>query len=204
MGFYLQPSVGGRVLSYAFWRRFVEIENVVAIKIAPFNRYATLDVVRAVADAGREHEIALLTGNDDNIVADLVTKYRFRRGADVVTLRMSGGLLGHWACWTRKAVRLLTQTRRVRGSAPSALLSLGAATTDANGAIFDAANGFRGCIPGIHEILRRQGLLTGRWCLDPKEELSPGQMKEIDRVLGAYPFLSDDTFVKANLDRWLS
>jgi hypothetical protein len=204
MGFYLQPSVGGRVLSYAFWRRFVEIENVVAIKIAPFNRYATLDVVRAVADAGREHEIALLTGNDDNIVADLVTKYRFRRGADVVTLRMSGGLLGHWACWTRKAVRLLTQTRRVRGSAPSALLSLGAATTDANGAIFDAANGFRGCIPGIHEILRRQGLLRGRWCLDPKEELSSGQMKEIDRVLGAYPFLSDDTFVKANLDRWLS
>jgi len=204
MGFYLQPSVGGRVLGYRFWRRFVEIENVLAIKIAPFNRYATLDVVRAVADAGREHEIALYTGNDDNIVADLVTRYRFPRGREVVTLRMSGGLLGHWAYWTRNAVRLMEKTRRVRGSVPSALLSLGVATTDANAAIFDSANGFRGCIPGIHEVLRRQGLLRGRWCLDPKEELSPGQVTEIDRVLTAYPALADDGFVQANLDRWMA
>ena len=205
MGFYLQPSVGGRALSYRFWRRFVEIEEVVAIKIAPFNRYATLDVVRAVADAGREREIALFTGNDDSIVADLLTTYRFPRGREVVSLRMAGGLLGHWAYWTRAAVRTVDRVARVRGrTVPAALLSLGAATTDANGAVFDAANGFHGCIPGIHEILRRQGLLRGRWCLDPKEELSPGQMKEIDRVVAAYPELSDDAFVQANLDRWLS
>jgi dihydrodipicolinate synthase/N-acetylneuraminate lyase len=204
MGFYLQPSVGGRVLSYSFWRRFVEIESVVAIKIAPFNRYATLDVIRAVVDAGREREVALYTGNDDNFVADLVTGYRFTRGREVVTLRMSGGLLGHWACWTRNAVRLVEKTRRVRGAVPGALLRLGAAATDANAAIFDAANGFRGCIPGIHEVLRRQGLLRGRWCLDPTEELSPGQMKEIDRVIAAYPLLQDDAFVKGSLDRWMA
>ena len=205
MGFYLQPSVGGRTLSYRFWRRFVEIEEVVAIKIAPFNRYATLDVVRAVADAGREREIALFTGNDDNIVPDLLTTYRFLRGGEAVSLRMAGGLLGHWAYWTRAAVRMVDRVARVRGrSVPAALLSLGAATTDANGAIFDAANGFRGCIPGIHEILRRQGLLRGRWCLDPNEELSPGQMQEIDRVVAAYPELTDDAFVRANLDRWMA
>lgn len=157
MGFYLQPSVGGRELSYRFWRRFVEIDAVLAIKIAPFDRYATLDVVRAVADAGREREIVLLTGNDDNIVADLLTTYRFRHGRSDVALRMSGGLLGHWACWTRAAVKTVDWVARVRGSSvPAGLLSLGAATTDANGAIFDAANHYRGCIPGIHEILRRQ------------------------------------------------
>jgi hypothetical protein len=205
MGFYLQPSVGGRALSYRFWRRFVEIDEVVAIKIAPFNRYATLDVIRAVADAGREKEIALLTGNDDSIVADLLTTWRFRRGQNEIALRMSGGLLGHWAYWTRAAVRMVDRVARARGrSVPATLLSLGAATTDANGAIFDAANGFRGCIPGIHEVLRRQGLLRGRWCLDPKEELSPGQMQEIDRVCAAYPQLSDDEFVKQNLDRWMA
>jgi dihydrodipicolinate synthase/N-acetylneuraminate lyase len=205
MGFYLQPSVGGRVLSYSFWRRFVEIESVVAIKIAPFNRYATLDVVRAVADAGREKEVALLTGNDDSIVADLLARYRFRRGHEDVVLRMAGGLLGHWAFWTRAAVKMVDRVVGARARAvPAGLLSLGAATTDANGAIFDAANGFRGCIPGIHEILRRQGLLRGRWCLDPREELSPGQMREIDRVIAAYPGLSDDAFVKANLDRWMA
>ncbi len=204
MGFYLQPSVGGRELSYRFWRRFVEIDAVLAIKIAPFNRYATLDVLRAVADAGREREIMLLTGNDDNIVADLLTTYRFRRGRGEVALRMSGGLLGHWAYWTRAAVKVVDRVARVRGSAvPAGLLSLGAATTDANGAIFDAANRFSGCIPGIHEILRRQGLLRGRWCLDPREELSPGQMQEIDRVCAAYPGLNDDRFVRANLDRWM-
>jgi dihydrodipicolinate synthase/N-acetylneuraminate lyase len=209
MGFYLQPAVGGRELSYRFWRRFVEIENVVAIKIAPFNRYATLDVVRAVADAGRERDVALYTGNDDNIVADLLTTYRIRRRGrkGFAHVRMVGGLLGHWAYWTRNAVSLVNRAGRLArrgGTVPAELLRLGTETTDANGAIFDAANRFHGCIPGIHEVLRRQGLLRGRWCLNPREELSPGQMAEIDRVLAAYPHLADDRFVNANLDRWLA
>ncbi len=206
MGFYLQPSVGGRVLSYRFWRRFVEIEDVVAIKIAPFNRYATLDVVRAVADAGREREIALLhrqrRQHRGRPADDLSLSARARGGVAADGRRTAGplGVLdpGRGADWS--TAWLGCAGARCR----PALLSLGAATTDANGAIFDAANGFRGCIPGIHEILRRQGLLRGRWCLDPREELSPGQMKEIDRVLAAYPELSDDAFVKANLDRWLA
>jgi dihydrodipicolinate synthase/N-acetylneuraminate lyase len=201
MGFYLQPAVGGRVLSYRFWRRFVELPGVSAIKIAPFNRYQTLDVVRAVADAGRAGEIALYTGNDDNILLDLLTPWP--GGA-----RMVGGLLGHWAFWTRKAVelhrRVSPRAKRRGPTAARGLLALASEITDANGAIFDAANGFRGCIPGIHEILRRQGLLRGRWCLDPKEELSPGQAREIDRVCRAYPHLADDEFVRENLDRWLS
>ncbi len=196
MGFYLQPAVGGRRLAYSFWRRFVELESVVAIKIAPFNRYDTLDVVRAVVDAGKQREIALYTGNDDSIVIDLLTRYP---GG----IRMVGGLLGHWAYWTRKAVRLLERTRPSSRAQRSDLLTLAAQTTDANGAIFDAAHGFRGCIPGIHEVLRRQGLLRGRWCLDPKEELSPRQAKEIDRVCRAYPHLADDDFVKERLDGWL-
>jgi dihydrodipicolinate synthase/N-acetylneuraminate lyase len=199
MGFYLQPAVGGRRLSYDFWRRFVELPSVVAIKIAPFNRYDTLDVVRAVADAGQAGRIALYTGNDDSIVADLLTGYP---GG----VRMVGGLLGHWAFWTRQAVRLHARLRRIsiaRGPIPPALLRLGAEITDANGAIFDAANRFRGCIPGIHEILRRQGLLAGRWCLDPEEELSPGQAREIDRVCRAYPHLVDDPFVRERLDGWM-
>ena len=215
MGFYLQPAVGGRDLSYRFWRRFVELERVVAIKIAPFNRYATLDVLRAVADAGRDREIALYTGNDDSIVADLLTEYPVtpaksrrgaRRGGGRPGVRMVGGLLGHWAFWTRKAVSLLAQAHRIaaqRRAVPSRLRVLASQITDANAAIFDAANRFRGCIPGIHEILRRQGLLRGRWCLDPKEELSPGQLGEIDRVCRAYPHLADDAFVAARLDAWM-
>jgi dihydrodipicolinate synthase/N-acetylneuraminate lyase len=197
MGFYLQPAVGGRRLSYAFWRRFVELENVVAIKIAPFDRYATVDVIRAVARSGRK-DIALYTGNDDNIVGDLLTGYP---GG----VRMVGGLLGHWAFWTRKAVELLGRIKR-SGAEPRAarsLLGLGALITDANGAIFDAANGFRGCIPGIHEILRRQGLLRGRWCLDPREELSRGQLAEIQQVCRAYPHLGDDEFVRERQDGWM-
>ena len=206
MGFYLQPAVGGRILSYRFWRRFVELPSVMAIKIAPFNRYQTLDVVRAVADAGRAGEIALYTGNDDNILLDLLTPWP---GG----IRMVGGLLGHWAFWTRSAVKVHRHTQRVShaerqrsGRSPGMrrLLTLASQITDANGAIFDAANGFRGCIPGIHEILRRQGLLRGRWCLDPKEELSPGQAREVDRVCRAYPHLADNAFVSENLDRWLS
>lgn len=210
MGFYLQPAVGGRRLSYRFWRRFVEIEQVVAIKVAPFNRYATLDVIRAVAESGRAGDVALYTGNDDNIVGDLITPVPVRTArGKIVTIRMTGGLLGHWAFWTQRAVGLHrraggTAERRIGGRQLSALLALGAETTDANAAVFDAANDFRGCIPGIHEVLRRQGLLRGRWCLDPDEELSPGQLKEIDRVCKAYPHLNDDAFVRERLDAWLA
>ncbi len=196
IGFYLQPAVGGRVLPYEFWRRFAGIENVVAIKIAPFNRYQTLDVVRAVADSGRAGQIALYTGNDDNIVGDLLTEFNF----DGKRLRIVGGLLGHWAVWTRKAVELQAAWRS--GSLIN-VLTTGAQITDTNAAFFDAANGFRGCIAGLHEVLRRQGLLEGRWCLDPKEDLSPGQMQEIDRVYAAYPHLNDDDFVREQLDNWL-
>ena len=190
MGFYLQPDVGGLVLPYEFWREFVEIPNVVAIKVAPFNRYRTLDVVRAVRESGRAGEVALYTGNDDNIVVDLLNGF-------------SGGLLGHWAVWTRSAVALLERVKKSTGVPPD-LLELADQTTDANAALFDAANGFRGCIAGLHEILVRQGLLAGRWCLNPDEALSPGQMGEIDRVCGAYPWLNDDEFVRANLDSWLA
>jgi dihydrodipicolinate synthase/N-acetylneuraminate lyase len=204
-GFYLQPAVGGRRLPYAFWREFAEMPRVVAIKIAPFNRYQTLDVLRAVADSGRADEIALYTGNDDSIVADLVTPFRF--GARTLRpLRMVGGLLGHWAVWTLRAVRMLEQIHtEVRGERPLApsWLTLGAEITDANAALFDAANQFRGSIAGIHEVLRRQGLLAGRWCLNPDEDLSPGQAEEIDRVCRAYPHLNDDGFVREHLDEWL-
>jgi len=202
IGFYLQPSVGGRLLSFEFWSEFTEIENVVAIKMAPFNRYQTLDVVRAVALSGRAGEIALYTGNDDNIVIDLLTEFRVGGAA----LRIRGGLLGHWAVWTCKAVELLIHLRTVADSnAPISpdLLTLAAQTTDANAALFDPANQFRGCIAGLHEILRRQGLMAGRWCLNPEEDLSPGQAEEIDRVSALYPDLTDDDFVAAHLDEWL-
>ncbi len=205
-GFYLQPAVGGRVLPYSFWRRFAGIEAVVAIKIAPFNRYRTLDVVRAVADSGRS-DIALYTGNDDSIVVDLLTPFRFRIGGRETELRMVGGLLGHWAVWTRKAVELFEECRRVADSglaAPRELLQKSVEVTDANAAFFDAAGDFRGCIAGIHEVLRRQGLLEGTWCLDPAERLGPGQREEIDRVCAAYPHLSDDEFVRGHVDAWLS
>ncbi len=211
MGFYLQPAVGGRKLSHRFWRRFVEIDRVAAIKVAPFNRYDTWDVVRAVAEAGRERDVALYTGNDDSILLDLLTVYPvLAPGASRAThLRFAGGLLGHWAFWTRQAVLLLERThrlvrgRRLGGAVPAGLMGLAAQITDANAAVFDAGNGFLGCIPGIHEVLRRQGLLRGRWCLDPREELSPGQSREIDRVLDSYPHLTDDEFVRERLDAWL-
>lgn len=202
IGFYLQPSVGGRILPYRFWREFAHIDNVVAIKIAPFNRYQTLDVVRAVAESDRSREIALYTGNDDNIVPDLVTEFAISGER----LRILGGLLGHWAVWTRCAVSLLEWTKRVsctRAAIPQELLTTGQQITDMNAAIFDPAHSFHGCIPGIHEVLRRQGLLAGRWCLDPREELSPGQMEEIDRVCRAYPDLQDDGFIQEHLYDWL-
>lgn len=197
VGFYLQPSVGGRVLSYAFWRHFAEIENVVAIKIAPFNRYQTLDVVRAVNDSGRD-DIALYTGNDDNIVSDLITPFRF----GTKECRIVGGLLGHWSVWTKRAVELLVQCRDTQAS--SDVLRLGTEITDCNAAFFDAANGYRGCIAGLHEVLRRQGLLEGTWCLNECESLSPGQMEEINRVYKSYPHLNDDTFVAMHRDEWLN
>lgn len=203
-GFYLQAAVGGRPLDYGFWREFLEIDAVVAIKVAAFDRYDTLDVVRAVADSGRAGEVALYTGNDDSIVADLLTE--FEVGSPPRRVRFSGGLLGQWAVWTRKAVELLQaiQECQERGGAGALdLLRLGAQLTDANAALFDAANGFAGCIPGIHEVLRRQGLMSGRTCLDPDQDLSPGQGAEIDRVLAAYPSLSDDEFVAANRERWM-
>ncbi len=191
VGFYLQPAVGGRVLPYSFWRGFAEIENVVAIKIAPFNRYQTIDVVRAVAESGRK-DVALYTGNDDNIILDLVTPYFGRR--------IVGGLLGHWAVWTKRAVEQLEMCRK-RPAQPD--LRLAVEVTDANAAFFDAANGFKGCIAGLHEVLRRQGLMEGIWCLDPHEGLSAGQKEEIDRVYAAYPHLNDDEFVKQHRDEWL-
>jgi hypothetical protein len=205
VGFYLQAAVGGRALSQAFWRRFAEIENVVAIKIAPFNRYQTLDVVRAVVESGRD-DIALYTGNDDSIVTDLLTPFRFRTGGRTVEGRIVGGLLGHWAVWTRKAVELLERCHAVAREGapiPADLLRLGVEVTDSNAAFFDAANGFAGCIAGLHEVLRRQGLLEGIWCLDPDETLGPGQRGEIDRVYAAYPHLNDDEFVRAHRDAWL-
>jgi dihydrodipicolinate synthase/N-acetylneuraminate lyase len=234
VGFYLQPSVGGRILPYTFWRRFAEIENVVAIKMAPFNRYQTIDVVRAVAEAGRALKapqkeassskttgrteikdvgegIALYTGNDDNIVADLLGDWTFTVGDKRVTQRIVGGLLGHWAYWTRSAVKLLekchwantSSSAGASGNIPYEMMLLNRQVTDMNAAVFDPAHSFHGCIPGMHEVLRRQGLLEGTWCLNPKEVLSPGQAEELTRVSQAYPHLVDDEFVKENLDAWL-
>ena len=206
MGFYLQPAAGGRVLSHGFWRRFAEIESVVAIKMAPFDRYRTIDVVRAVAESGRD-DIALYTGNDDNIVADLLTPYRFEIDGKQVERRIVGGLLGHWAVWTKRAVELLNACHRVVAGETMnwpALLRIGVEVTDANAALFDAANDYAGCIPGIHEILRRQGILAGTWCLDPAETFGPGQTAQIDRVCRAYPHLNDDAFVTEHLDEWLA
>jgi hypothetical protein len=204
IGFYLQPAVGGRVLSYKFWRGFAEIEDVVAIKIAPFNRYQTLDVVRAVTESGRD--IALYTGNDDNILIDLVTPFVFKVDGHFREMRIVGGLLGHWAVWTKTATVLLKECQAVMVSAreiPRRILQRNGEVTDCNAAFFDAANHFAGCIAGLHEVLRRQGLLEGIWCLDPDETLSPGQCEEIDRVYRNYPHLNDDYFVHANLDNWL-
>jgi hypothetical protein len=205
VGFYLQPAAGGRVLPHSFWRRFAELSNVVAVKIAPFNRYQTIDVVRAIAESGRD-DIALYTGNDDNILIDLLTPFRFQVGNQPVERRITGGLLGHWAVWTRTAVQDHAECRRLADSGqpvPPEWLRRSIEVTDANAAFFDAAHGYAGCIPGLHEVLRRQGLLEGVTCLDPNETLSPGQRDEIDRVVRAYPHLNDDAFVRAHLDDWL-
>ncbi len=204
VGFYLQPAVGGRVLSYAFWRALAELDSLAAIKIAPFNRYQTIDVVRALADSGRD-DVPLYTGNDDNIVADLVTLFRFDAGGRRVERRIVGGLLGHWAVWTRPAVALLDECHDAAGDGwvPASLLAKGVEITDANAAFFDAANGFAGCIAGLLEVLRRQGLVRSTRCLDPGETLGPGQAEAIERVWQAYPHLNDEAFVRDHLEGWL-
>ena len=205
-GFYLQPAVGGILLGYEFWRAFLEIPRVVAVKVAPFNRYQTLDVIRALAESGRRDEIALYTGNDDNIVADLLAEFRVSTESGPVSLHFAGGLLGQWAVWTSRAVELVEEVKNCRkeqGACGYEILARAASLTDANAALFDARNAFAGCIAGLHEILRRQGLLAGRWCLDPNEDLSPGQLEEIDRVSRAYPHWQDDHFVAAHLSDWL-
>lgn len=203
-GFYLQPNAGGRRLSYEFWKEFADIEGVLAIKTAPFNRYATLDVLRAVCGSKRCDEISIYTGNDDNIVADLLTKYEFNINGHRIEKEISGGLLGHWAVWTSKAVELLEKIKKAKemGTGFEDLLSLGTQITDCNAAFFDVNNNFFGCIPGINEVLARQGLLQGNWCLDEKETLGEGQMEEIDRVYMSYPELNDDKFVADNIERW--
>jgi dihydrodipicolinate synthase/N-acetylneuraminate lyase len=202
VGFYLQTAVGGIVLPAEFWRRFCEIENVIAVKIAPFNRYRTLDVVKGLVAARAEQRVTLYTGNDDHIVLDLLAPFVAQRGGEDVIVRIKGGLLGHWSVWTKYAVELL---KRLHEEKPTAeLIALDSKVTDANSAFFDVANDFAGCIAGCHEVLRRQGLLEGIWCLDPREGLSPGQAEEIDRVYAAYPEMNDDAFVRDNLPRWLA
>jgi hypothetical protein len=206
VGFYLQPAVGGVILSAEFWRRFAMIDNVIAIKIAPFNRYRTLDVLRGVAAAGGLDRIALYTGNDDHILLDLTLPFDLRDNGITTRAWFRGGLLGHWSVWTQSAIKLFEMCRAARGkdTLPSDLLALDARVTDCNSAFFDAANKFHGCIAGCHEILRRQGLMKGIWCLDPAEGLSPGQMHEIDRVCNEHADLSDDDFVASNLEKWLA
>ncbi|MFA7666079.1 MAG: dihydrodipicolinate synthase family protein [Burkholderiaceae bacterium] len=208
VGFYLQTAVGGPVLSSDFWRRFASIPNALAIKVAPFNRYRTLDVVRGVVAAGAEERVFLYTGNDDHIVLDLALPFTAMRDREPVTVRFRGGLLGHWSVWTAGAVSMLqtirSQLAASNGQPSTELLALDSRVTDCNAAFFDVANDFAGCIAGCHEVLRRQGLLEGIWCLDPNEQMSPGQKEEIDRVYAEHPDLSDDEFVRANLARWLS
>ena len=207
VGFYLQPAVGGIALPMNFWRRFAEIDNVVAIKVAPFNRYRTLDVVRGVVAARAEERVTLYTGNDDHVVLDLAVSFLVRRGNEEVSVTIKGGLLGHWSVWTRGAVQLLDRIHRAVAGGngiPREILALDSQVTDCNSAFFDVANDFRGCVAGCHEVLRRQGLFEGIWCLDPEEGLSPGQAAEIERVMATYPELGDDDFVRANRETWLA
>ncbi len=206
IGFYLQSSVGGRRFSFSYWKRLADIQNVVAVKSAPFNRYQTLDLVRGCAASSRRNEVALYTGNDDNIVSDLLTPFCFDIDGQTITKYFAGGLLGHWCVWTKKVAEQFAAIKACQGkdSIPAQLLTLGAQITDCNAAFFDVANGFRGCIAGVHEVLRRQGLMEGIWCLNPEETLSEGQMQEIDRVYKMYPALNDDAFARNFLERWNS
>jgi dihydrodipicolinate synthase/N-acetylneuraminate lyase len=206
LGFYLQPAAGGRLLSARFWRQFAEIPSVVGIKIAPFNRYQTLDVIRAVAESGRAQDIALYTGNDDNIVIDLLTEFETHAENGVVRQHFAGGLLGHWACWTKHAVALLDECKKARssGSIPTTLLTKATQITEANAALFDVSNHFAGCIPGIHHVLNRQGLLASTRCLDPNEVLSPGQTESIEQIYQVHQWMTDDNFVSQQRDQWLA
>ena len=205
IGFYLQPAVGGRKLDVGFWREFAKIENVIAIKMAPFNRYQTFDVVRGVIESGRSEKIVLYTGNDDNILVDLLTEYKIRSGNKIISKRIAGGLLGHWAVWTHSAVKLLKSVHEGKfDNDIQATMVLANQITDSNAAFFDAANNFSGCIAGLHEVLRRQGIFEGIWTLDKNEALSTGQKEEIDRVYAAYPELNDDKYIAENIDKWLS
>ncbi len=205
VGFYLQPAVGGLVLPVTFWQRFCAIDNVIAIKVAPFHRYRSLDVIRGLLAARAEERVTLYTGNDDHIVLDLLTPFAAIRDGREVVVRIKGGLLGHWSVWVRTAVTLL---KRIHAAVAAdhinaELLKLDSQVTDCNAAFFDVRNDFAGCIAGCHEVLRRQGLLDGNWCLDPNENLGPGQIEEIDRVYKSYPLFNDDEFVRANLESWL-
>lgn len=206
IGFYLQTAVGGRHFTYDYWTKIAEIPGVVAIKAAPFNRYYTYDVVRAVAMSSRRDEITLYTGNDDNIVLDLITTYKFEVDGKTYEKGFIGGLLGHWSVWTKKAVELFEKCKAIRGMSeiPAEILTLAAEVTDTNAVFFDTANDFKGCIAGLHEVLRRQGIFKGTWCLNSDEKMSEGQAEEIDRIYKAYPHLNDDEFIKENLDRWLA
>jgi hypothetical protein len=206
IGFYLQRAVGGVDLPTSFWRRFAEIDNVIAIKMAPFDRYRTLDVVRGVVAARAEERVTLYTGNDDHIVLDLLAPFTVMRDGRPVTVRIKGGLLGHWSVWTKRAVEMLGRIHEAvdKREVTPELLALDSQVTDCNSAVFDVANNFHGCIAGCHEVLRRQGLMQGVWCLDPNEGLSPGQTEELTRVQQDWPHLTDDDFVKANLERWLA
>lgn len=205
-GFYLQPAVGGRHLDASFWRRFAELDNVVAVKMAPFNRYRTLDVIRGVVEAGAADKVTLYTGNDDHIVLDLVTPFVAMRDGEPVTLRIRGGLLGHWSVWTKSAIDIFNRCKAASGAEAVGpeLLALDSQVTAMNAALFDVANDFAGCIAGCHEILRRQGLLEGIWCLDPRETLGEGQAEALDRITRDFAHLTDDAFVAGNLDRWLA
>jgi dihydrodipicolinate synthase/N-acetylneuraminate lyase len=206
IGFYLQPSVGGRVLSREYWQRFAALEGVAGIKVAPFDRYRTLDVLHGVARSGRADMVALYTGNDNNIIGDLITPYELEAGSGTISLRFTGGLLGQFAVWTKVAVEIVETARKARAGDTVALrrlMGLDGQLTDANAALFDVAHNFRGCIAGINEVLAQRGLLGGRWCLDPEEDLSPGQAEEIARVAGDYPHLTDDTFIAEHLDSWM-
>ncbi len=206
IGFYLQTACGGRQFSYDYWRQICEIPNVAAIKCASFNRYQTLEVVRAAAMSSRCSDITLYTGNDDNIVIDLLTKYRFAKDGKIIEKGFDGGLLGHWSVWTKRAAELFERLKQEKDKphiSPE-LLTLAAEVTDTNSAFFDTAHNFKGCIAGLHEILRRQGLMQNIYCLNPDETLSEGQLDELDRVCGMYPHLNDDEFVRKNLEKWKS
>lgn len=204
IGFYLQTAVGGRIFTYDYWEKICAIENVVAIKCASFNRYQTLDVVRAAATSPRSDKITLYTGNDDNIVIDLITEYKFNENGKEYKKAFEGGLLGHWSVWTQNVVKMFDELKQVRGqkSISAEYLTLAEQVTDVNSAFFDTANNFAGCIAGLHEVLRRQGLMENIFCLNPDETMSPGQLEEINRVYAAYPRLSDDEFIKANIAKW--